>query len=105
MIAAHGLYVVHHRTIATSEKVIKDSWLRDKLYKSHGALCFKIEAAGVMNDFPFLIIRGISDYADSHENDGWQGYVSASAATYARQLFFRILDDEVKQCTVGIAGI
>jgi hypothetical protein len=50
-------------------------------------------------------LRGISDYADSHKNDGWHGYASASAAAYARQLFFHMPVDEVKQCAVGLAGI
>jgi len=97
--------VVHRGTIAAGERVIKDGQLRDALAGEHGALCFEMEAAGVMNDFPCLVIRGISDYADSHKNDAWQGYASASAAAYARQLFFHMPVDEVKQCAVGLAGM
>ena len=97
--------VVHRGTIAAGERVIKNGQLRDKLAEAHGALCFEMEAAGVMNDFPCLVIRGISDYADSHKNDGWHSYASASAAAYARQLFFHMPVDEVKQCAVGLAGI
>ena len=85
--------------------MIKDGRLRDKLAEMHGALCFEMEAAGVTNDFPCLVIRGISDYADSHKNDGWHGYASASAAAYARQLFFHMPVDDVKQCEVGLAGM
>jgi nucleoside phosphorylase len=97
--------VVHRGTIAAGERVIRNSQLRDELAEAHGTLCFEMEAAGVMNDFPCLVIRGISDYADSHKNDGWHGYASASAAAYARQLFFHMPVDEVKQCAVGLAGI
>ncbi|RYO00959.1 hypothetical protein AA0121_g13297 [Alternaria tenuissima] len=97
--------VVHRGTIAAGERVIRDGQLRDALAGEHGALCFEMEAAGVMNDFPCLVIRGISDYADSHKNDAWQGYASASAAAYARQLFFHMPVDEVKQCAVGLAGV
>ncbi|PVI07542.1 ankyrin repeat protein [Periconia macrospinosa] len=97
--------VVHRGTIAAGERVIRDSRLRDELAKAHGALCFEMEAAGVMNDFPCLVVRGISDYADSHKNDRWHGYAAASAAAYARQLFFHMPVDEVKQCAVGLAGI
>jgi hypothetical protein len=32
-----------------------------------GVLCFEMEAAGLMNSFPCLVIRGICDYADSQE--------------------------------------
>ena len=36
-----------------------------------GALCVEMEAAGLMNDFPCIVIRGVCDYADSHKNDIW----------------------------------
>ena len=39
-----------------------------------------------MNNFPCVVIRGISDYADSHKNDQWQLYAAASAAACAKEL-------------------
>ncbi|KAJ5666530.1 Nucleoside phosphorylase [Penicillium maclennaniae] len=45
-----------------------------------------MEAAGLMNNYPYLVIRGICDYADSHKNKQWQGYAAASAAAYAKEL-------------------
>ena len=51
-----------------------------------GVLCFEMEAAGLMNNFPCLVIRGISDYSDSHKNDGWQRYAAATAAAFAKEL-------------------
>jgi len=45
-----------------------------------------MEAAGLMDDFPCLVIRGISDYADSHKNWKWQQYAAATAAAYAKTL-------------------
>jgi nucleoside phosphorylase len=45
-----------------------------------------MEAAGVMNIVPCLVIRGIADYADSHKNKIWQEYASATAAAYAKSL-------------------
>lgn len=56
----------------------------------HGVLCFETEAAGALAAFPCLVIRGISNYCDSHKNDEWQGYAAAAAAAYARQLFFHM---------------
>ena len=44
-----------------------------------------MEAAGLMNSFPCLVIRGICDYADSHKNDRWQRYAAATAAAYAKE--------------------
>ncbi|KAI8715244.1 hypothetical protein NCS52_01031700 [Fusarium sp. LHS14.1] len=33
-----------------------------------------------------IVIRGISDYADSHKNDRWQRYAAATAVAYAKEL-------------------
>jgi hypothetical protein len=35
-------------------------------------LCFEMEAAGLMNSFPCLVVRGVCNYADSHKNKRWQ---------------------------------
>ena len=45
-----------------------------------------MEAAGLMMDFPCIIIRGICDYSDSHKNKQWQGYAALTAASYAKEL-------------------
>lgn len=90
--------VVHRGTVASGELVIKDAQKRDELAEKLGILCFEMEAAGVLCDFPCLVIRGISDYCDSHKNDRWHGFAAAAAAAYARQLFFHMPVDEVKQC-------
>lgn len=39
-----------------------------------------------MNNFPCVVIRGISDYADSHKNNHWQQYAAATAAACAKEL-------------------
>ena len=88
---------VHRGTIASGEQVIKDGEVRDRLAQELGALCFETEAAGALADFPCIIIRGISDYCDSHKNDRWHGYAAAAAAAYARQLFFHMPIDEVRR--------
>ena len=92
--------IVHRGTIASGELVVKDAGLRDQLAKEYGLLCFEMEAAGALTDFPCIVIRGISDYCDSHKNDQWHGYAAAAAAAYARQLFFHMPIDEVKQCVL-----
>jgi nucleoside phosphorylase len=89
--------VVHRGATASGEAVIKNGALRDQLAEEYGVLCFDMEAAGALADFPCIAICGISDYCDSHENDQWHGYVAAAAAAYARQLFFHVSVDEVKR--------
>jgi nucleoside phosphorylase len=78
--------IVHYGLIASSNQVVKDSQLRDQLGHELGAYCVEMEAAGIMNNYPCLVIRGICDYADSHKNKEWQGYAAAVAAAYAKEL-------------------
>ncbi|KAF7114203.1 hypothetical protein CNMCM5793_007781 [Aspergillus hiratsukae] len=79
----HDPYI-HYGTIASGNEVVKDARRRDLMSKN--CLCFETEAAGLMNDFPCLIIRGICDYCDTHKNDQWQKYAAAVAAAYAKEL-------------------
>lgn len=80
--------MVHHGLIASGNQVIKDGLLREKLNGILGGevLFFETEAAGLMNNFPCLVIRGICDYCDSHKNDAWQDYAAAVAAAFAKEL-------------------
>jgi nucleoside phosphorylase len=78
--------IVHYGTIASGNQVMRDGVTRDRLSNELEALCFEMEAAGLMNDYPCIVIRGIYDYADSHKNKQWQGYVAATAAAYAKEL-------------------
>lgn len=77
---------IHYGLIASGNRVLKDANVRDRWARDHGILCFEMEAAGVMNTFPCLVIRGICDYADSSKNKRWQNYAAATAASYAKLL-------------------
>ncbi|KAF4768743.1 hypothetical protein HAV15_002656 [Penicillium sp. str.  len=79
---------VHCGLIASGNQVIKDVKLRDSIDESLGGkvLCVEMEAAGLMNDFPCIVIRGICNYADKKKNDEWQPYAAAVAAACARAL-------------------
>ncbi|KAL3435041.1 hypothetical protein BDV09DRAFT_81832 [Aspergillus tetrazonus] len=86
--------MIHYGLIASGSQVIKDSETRDEVARDLGVICFEMEAAGIMNQCPSLVIRGISDYCDSHKNDQWQGYSAAAAAAYAKQLLKAIPEPE-----------
>ncbi|KAF5664844.1 nacht ankyrin domain-containing protein [Fusarium denticulatum] len=89
--------MVHYGLIASSDKLMKDITIRDKLAMEEGVLCFEMEAAGLMNHFPCLIIRGICDYDDSHKNKEWQGFTAMTAAAYANELLQKILPTSIQQ--------
>lgn len=78
--------VIHYGLIASANRLMKDAQVRDKLAMEKDVLCFEMEAAGLMNHFPCLVIRGICDYADTHKNKEWQGYAAMTAAAYAKDL-------------------
>ena len=79
--------MVHYGTIASGNLVMRDGTTRDIVSSEFGGvLCFEMEAAGLMNSFPCLVIRGICDYADSHKNKKWQAYAAGTAAAYAKEV-------------------
>ncbi|PNP57055.1 hypothetical protein THARTR1_02897 [Trichoderma harzianum] len=78
---------IHYGVIASGNTLVKDAISRDLILEATGedCVCFEMEAAGIVDIFPCLVIRGICDYADSHKNDRWQRYASATAAAYAKE--------------------
>ncbi|CAI0654807.1 unnamed protein product, partial [Colletotrichum noveboracense] len=71
---------IHYGLIASGNQLMKDARIRDKLAAERDVLCFEMEAAGLMNHFPCLVIRGICDYSDLHKNKAWQGFAAMMAA-------------------------
>ncbi|GLA66094.1 hypothetical protein AtubIFM54640_008298 [Aspergillus tubingensis] len=89
---------VHYGLIASANAVMRSAVYRDHLRDTWGVCCFEMEAAGLMNYFPCLIIRGVADYSDDHKNDHWQRYAAAMAAAYAKDLL-RVIPPEDVGCT------
>ncbi|KAF4834499.1 Ankyrin-1 [Colletotrichum tropicale] len=87
---------VHYGLIASANQLMKDATVRDRLAAEKGVLCFEMEAAGLMNHFPCLVVRGICDYSDTHKNDNWHGYAAMTAAAYAKDLLGKILPSKVE---------
>ncbi|ERF75648.1 hypothetical protein EPUS_08801 [Endocarpon pusillum Z07020] len=81
---------VHYGIIASGNQVVKDAVVRDLLRDDCGALCVEMEAAGLINSFPCIIIRGICDYADAYKSDLWQKYAATTAAAYTKELLLYI---------------
>ncbi|KAL3291395.1 Pfs NB-ARC and Ankyrin domain protein [Colletotrichum asianum] len=82
--------VVHYGAIASANQVMKNALTRDTLAMENNFLCFEMEAAGLSNTLPSLVIRGICDYSDSHKNKAWQGYAAIAAAAYAKDLLYEL---------------
>lgn len=89
---------IHYGIIASGDVVVKDASFRDAILDEFGddCKCLEMEAAGLMSDFPCVVIRGISNYADSHKNDRWHRYAAATAAAYAKEFLGTIEAEELK---------
>lgn len=78
-------------TIASADRVLKNPILRDSLRDQYGVKAIELEGSGVTDatwrlEHSYLVVRGICDYCDTHQNDVWQEYAAAVAAAYTRGL-------------------
>ncbi|PGG95382.1 hypothetical protein AJ79_10092 [Helicocarpus griseus UAMH5409] len=83
--------VIHYGLVGSGDKVMESAAKSKTTIENIGdILCFETEAAGVATDFPCIVIRGISDYADSHKNSSWQHYAAAAAAGCTKELLSKL---------------
>jgi nucleoside phosphorylase len=72
---------VHFGSIASGDTVMKSGEHRDQLAEIEKVIGFEMEGAGIWDNLPCIIIKGVCDYADSHKNNMWQEYAAATAAS------------------------
>lgn len=89
---------VHIGTIASANTVMKSGEHRDKLVEMENVIGFEMEGAGVWDNLPCIIVKGVCDYADSHKNKKWQDYAAATAASCAKA-FLGIWPVTTTKCT------
>ncbi len=87
---------LHYGIVTSDEQELRCGIARDKAKTALGALCFEREAAGLMENFPCLVIRGICDYADTHKSTEWQRYAAGTAAAFAKELLQMLPTCEVQ---------
>jgi len=81
-------------SVATGDKVMKSAEDRDRIANTEGIIAFEMEAGGVWEDVPCIIIKGVCDYADSHKNKKWQDFAAATAAATMKALLERLPQTE-----------
>ncbi|KDN63739.1 hypothetical protein CSUB01_03202 [Colletotrichum sublineola] len=59
---------IHYGAMASGNQVMRSASQRDSIARELDVMCFEMEAAGLMGNFPCLPIRGICDYSDSHKS-------------------------------------
>ncbi|KAJ5379376.1 hypothetical protein N7509_012495 [Penicillium cosmopolitanum] len=66
--------------VGSGDTVMKSGQHRDEIATRHNLIALEMEASGVWDNLPCLVIKGVCDYADSHKNKYWQNYAAATAA-------------------------
>ncbi|KAL2827679.1 hypothetical protein BJY01DRAFT_255622 [Aspergillus pseudoustus] len=76
---------VHFGPVASADTVMKSGEHRDKLAKTHNVIGFEMEGVGVWEIIsPCIVVKGVSDYADSHKFKYLQNYAAAAGACAAK---------------------
>lgn len=70
--------------VASADTVMKSGKHRDELARKEKVIGFEMEGAGVWDNIPCIIIKGVCDYADSHKSKLWQAYAAATGASAAK---------------------
>ncbi|CAG8381999.1 unnamed protein product [Penicillium salamii] len=76
--------VCHIGTMASADTVMKSLKHRDQIVAEDGVIGFEMEGAGIWDNMPCVIIKGVCDYADRHKKKSWQDYAAATAACAAK---------------------
>jgi nucleoside phosphorylase len=82
---------VHQGPIGSGNKVLKSAKGRDEVSGKFKLRAIEMEGAGIADATwahgkPYMIVRGICDYANEKKADDWQDYAAYAAAAFTRQL-------------------
>ncbi|TGJ82511.1 hypothetical protein E0Z10_g6242 [Xylaria hypoxylon] len=80
---------VHYGTFLSGNSVVRSKEKTDELAEKYNAICIEMEAGGLVNSWPAVVIRGISDFGDSSKNDDWHAYALLTVAAYAKEVLRR----------------
>ncbi|KAI1023847.1 hypothetical protein LB504_005031 [Fusarium proliferatum] len=89
--------------IGSGNSVIKSGTDRDDMASKYGIIAFEMEGAGMWENIPCIVVKGICDYADTHKKKDWQDYASATAASVARAILERypLADSDASSAPIG----
>jgi nucleoside phosphorylase len=70
--------------VASADMVMKSGQYRDEIVRREKVIGFEMEGAGVWDNIPCIIVKGVCNYADSHKSKLWQAYAAATGASAAK---------------------
>lgn len=77
---------IHIGPVASGDKVMKSGEERDRIAEKEGIIAFEMEGAGVWEELPCIVVKGVCDYADCHKNKKWQDFAAATAASASKAI-------------------
>ncbi|ETS74078.1 hypothetical protein PFICI_13944 [Pestalotiopsis fici W106-1] len=80
---------IHIGSVASGDTVIKSARHRDRIAQQENVIAFEMEGAGVWDEVPCIVVKGVCDYADCHKNKGWQDFAAATAAATTKAILER----------------
>ncbi|KAL6816715.1 nucleoside phosphorylase domain-containing protein [Trichoderma sp. SZMC 28015] len=90
--------------IASADTVMKSGGHRDQIAKQYNIIAFEMEGAGLWDECPCIVVKGICDYADSHKNKIWQPFAAATAAAAVKAMLARYTIEDDTQVSISTAG-
>lgn len=80
---------IHIGAIASGDAVMKSGEDRDRIAKKERVIAFEMEGAGVWEQVPCIVVKGVCDYADSDKNKKWQHFAAVTAASASKAILER----------------
>ncbi|KAK4064438.1 hypothetical protein Trihar35433_7955 [Trichoderma harzianum] len=74
------------RRVASADTVMKSGDHRDQIAKQYNIIAFEMEGAGLWDECPCIVVKGICDYSDSHKSKVWQPFAAATAAAAVKAI-------------------
>jgi nucleoside phosphorylase len=75
---------------------------RDMLARREGVIAFEMEGAGIWEEVPCIVVKGVCDYADCHKSRKWQNFAAATAASTSKAILERYIQiDKVPRAGAG----
>ena len=90
---------------ASGDAVMKSAVDRDRIAKEQNIVAFEMEGAGIWDELPSVIIKGVCDFADASKCKEYQNYASATSASAAKALLKYIQIDKSNIDSTGWSSL
>lgn len=88
--------IVHIGRIACGNTLINSVVHRDQIAAQDGVIGFEMEAAGIWDYLPTIVIKSVCDYADGHKDGRWLRYAATTAAACTKAVLEEWSDTTAK---------